>query len=47
MQISPLPDDLARPRADRASLIANLATGATLLLLVGGLLTFWLVTLPS
>lgn len=46
MQSSPLPEDLAHPRRDRASLIANITTGSLLLALLIGLVTFWATTLP-
>lgn len=39
-----LPEDLASPRRERASAIANIVTGSVLLLVVAGLLAMWLVT---
>jgi Sec-independent protein secretion pathway component TatC len=38
-----LPHDLAHPRRERASLIANVVTGASLLAVLGLLLAFWLL----
>jgi hypothetical protein len=39
-----LPEDLASPRRERASDIANLVTGSILLIIVAGLIAAWLVT---
>lgn len=44
---SSLPDDLAHPRGEHAHLIANLSVGATLLVILGGLVLFWFLASAS
>ena len=44
MQNSPLPDDLAHPRSDRAHLYGSVGTGLTLLVILAGVVTFWAIT---
>ena len=49
MRISPssdLPDDLAHPRGERVSLIGSLVTGSTLILILAGLVVFYLTVTP-
>ena len=40
MQSSPLPKDLAHPRGERASLVANVVTGVSLLVILAALIAF-------